>query len=86
MFSQPILKLLKFFFNLLLRSSNLLFWLAYFQIISVKNFRSLSMKQIRCYYEGGVGGRCVTVLKGENNLDKSCGYLKGNNNNLIKIS
>ncbi len=30
--------------------------------------------------------RCVIVLKGENNLDKSCGNLKLNNNNLIKIS
>ncbi len=32
------------------------------------------------------GRRCVIVLKGENNLDKSCGNLKGNDYNLIKIS
>ncbi len=29
--------------NLLIRSANLLFWLAYLQIISVKNFRSMSI-------------------------------------------
>ncbi len=178
-------------YNLLLRSANLLFWLAYLQIISVKNFRSLSIirpavhlsqntrkwswnAKKRKVYSGvfraifsafcapffafcisqhfapglafarklegfcglffwginitrnshemrevysvsyfivfceknswhakcekciaGLTGtlrllmerrRCVIVLKGENNLVKSCGNLKGNNNNLIKIS
>ncbi len=40
MFSQPILKLLKIVVeDLLLRSANLLFRLAYLQIISDENFR-----------------------------------------------
>ncbi len=71
--------------NLLPRSANLLFWLAYLQMISFKNFRSLSIKQIHRNYVGE-GGRCVIILKGENNLYRSWENLKGNNNNLIKIS
>ncbi len=54
--------------NLFLWSANLLFWLAYFQIILVKNFRSLSFitDTPRLLGEGGTekGVCCVLVLKG----------------------